>query len=112
MSERDDAPADEFETRGPGHKRAGHPRLSSHTPVRFDPVTITAIRQFSDEDGVTVSAWVRRVVRREIERRVSLRMRTASAHAGGQVIQFDRLTRTTTAVGGQVQAEWAIASMG
>jgi hypothetical protein len=84
MTDQDDATLAEFETRGPGRKRVGHPRLSSHTPVRFDPDTIAAIRQFSDEDGVTVSAWVRRVVNREIQRRVSLRSRTISA----QVVAF------------------------
>jgi len=81
MSEQDDTLAAEFATRGPGHKKAGHPRLSSHTPVRFDPETITAIRQFSDEDGVTVSAWVRRLVNREIQRRISLRLRTTSVRS-------------------------------
>jgi hypothetical protein len=78
MTERDHALDGEFETRGPGHKRTGHPRLSSHTPIRFEPETITAIREFSDEDGLTVSAWVRRLVNREIRRRRSLRTRTAS----------------------------------
>jgi hypothetical protein len=85
MSKQDDADAafydnpDNLRTRGPVHRRTGHPRLSSHTPVRFDPETITAIRRFSDEDGVTVSAWVRRVVKREIQRRINLRTHTASA---------------------------------
>jgi len=81
MSERGNTLAAGFETRGPGHKKAGQSRLSSHTPVRFDPETITAIRQLSDEDGVTVSAWVRRVVNREIQRRISLRLRTTSARS-------------------------------
>jgi len=90
MTEQDNAPVDEFETRGPGHKRTGHPRLSSHTPVRFDPDTIAAIRRFSDEDGVTVSAWVRHVVGREILRRISLRTRTASKRSNAVSFSIDQ----------------------
>jgi hypothetical protein len=104
MSERNDTPVDEFETRGPGHKKAGHPRLSSHTPVRFDPETIAAIRQFSDEDGVTVSAWVRRVVRREIQRRISLRTRTTSSRS--VILTYEhRSPRSTTSASVGIYSE-------
>lgn len=71
-------------TRGRGYKRAGTPPLSSHTPVRFEAGTIAAIRRFSDEDGITVSAWVRRVVDAEIQRRLTLMTSTATAW-GAQV---------------------------
>jgi hypothetical protein len=50
------------------HKRQGT-RLTGHVPVRFDPDMIAAIRRWSDEDGMTVSAWVRKLVRDEIGRR-------------------------------------------
>jgi hypothetical protein len=53
---------------GPGRKRT-RPRLTSHVPIRFDPEMIEEIKRLSDEDGMTVSAWVRQVVRREIQRR-------------------------------------------
>jgi hypothetical protein len=54
---------------GPAHKRAGHPGLTEHVPVRFNRDTIAAIRVLSDADGMTVSAWVRRLVDREIKSR-------------------------------------------
>src|SRR5436305_5349231 len=111
MSKQDDADAafydnpENLRTRGPIHRRAGQPRLSSHTPVRFEPETIAAIRQFSDEDGLTVSAWVRRVVNREIQRRLSLRARTVSARSNGVTFSSDKGTPpvTTTSAGASIQ---------
>ena len=59
-------------TTGPARK---HPKdrqvKSAHVPVRFDPEMVAAIRRWSDEDGMTVSAWVRKLVRDEIARRES-----------------------------------------
>lgn len=95
MTSRDDEMAAFYEnpnnqrTYGPGHKRAGAPPLSSHTPVRFDAETIAAIRRFSDEDGMTVSAWVRHVVNREIKRRTLLLTRTGFAGGMPPVVTFD-----------------------
>jgi len=77
-------------TRGPGHKRENAPpRLSGHTPVRFDDETIAAIRRFSDDDGMTVSAWVRHVVSREIRRRSALVTRTGFAGGAPPRFSFD-----------------------
>jgi hypothetical protein len=98
MSKQDDADAafyddpEHLRTQGPVHRRAGHPRLSSHTPVRFDPEMIIAIRRFSDDDGVTVSAWVRNAVSREVRRRTSLQARSASARANRSEVRFDHET--------------------
>ena len=67
------------DSNGPGYALPGRPaRLSSHVPVRFDRDSAAVIKQFSDEDGVTVSAWVRHVVEREVQRRISLKARSAS----------------------------------
>jgi hypothetical protein len=109
MSKQDDADAafydnpENLRTHGPVHRRAGHPRLSSHTPVRFDPDTIATIRQFSDDDGVTVSAWVRRAVDREIKRCTSLRARTTSSRSGA--VSFDQSSApvTTTSAAASVK---------
>ena len=38
-------------------------------PVRFTPDMIVAVKRFAQEDGVTVSTWIRRLVGRELERR-------------------------------------------
>jgi hypothetical protein len=53
---------------GPAHKPQ-RPVKSAHVPVRFDPEMVAAMRRWSDEDGMTVSAWVRKLVRDEISRR-------------------------------------------
>lgn len=64
---------------GPGYALPGRPaRLSSHIPVRFDRDSVAVIRQFSDEDGLTVSAWVRRVVDQELQRRIRLKAHSVS----------------------------------
>jgi hypothetical protein len=39
------------------------------TPVRFTPEMISAVKRFASADGVTVSAWIRGVIAREIQRR-------------------------------------------
>ena len=39
-------------------------------PVRFTPDMIAAIKGVAQEDGVTVSTWIRRLVGRELERRM------------------------------------------
>jgi hypothetical protein len=117
VSDKDDADAAYYENpenrrvRGPGHKLPGHPRLSSHTPIRFDAETIAAIRQFSDDDGMTVSAWVRRVVNREIQRRFSLLTRTATARPAEIGVQFEAgIARSTTVAASAVSLHLRIAS--
>lgn len=108
MSEKDDAAAAYYAdpahrmSEGPGYGLPGRPaRLSSHVPVRFDRDTIAAIKQFSDEDGMTVSAWVRRLVKREVERRAGLRARTAQP--GAVVLRLDSgVAASTTAAGNAV----------
>ena len=54
-------------------------RLASHVPVRFSSSTITKVKQLADEDGLTVSSWVRRLVEREADRRLSARNLTTSS---------------------------------
>lgn len=40
--------------------------LAGHVPVRFDDTTIAALKERAEGDGMTVSAWIRRVVAREL----------------------------------------------
>jgi hypothetical protein len=55
-----------------GRKRASQPRrLSSHVPVRFDGATIDAVKRFAVDDGMTVSAWIRALVDREVQWRLA-----------------------------------------
>jgi hypothetical protein len=44
--------------------------LSNHVPIRFSPSTMTAMQTLAHTDGVTVSAWIRSLVERELERRI------------------------------------------
>ena len=62
-------PKNQSTTGAPARRPRAHRNLTEHIPVRFERTTIDAIRKFSDDDGLTVSAWIRLVVRREIERR-------------------------------------------
>lgn len=71
---------------GSGHRRQ-RPRLSATTPVRFPQEMINAIKKFSVQDGVTVSAWIRRVVAREIQRRQP--PQTATAFETLPPVRFD-----------------------
>lgn len=83
----------DMRTHGPGRKRENAvPRLSGHTPVRFDDGTIAAIRRFSDDDGMTVSAWVRHVVSREIKRRTALLTRTGFSGGIAPLVILDNTT--------------------
>jgi hypothetical protein len=44
------------------------PRLTSMVPVRFEPAMLVEIRRRADEDGRSVSAWIRRTVEVELRR--------------------------------------------
>jgi hypothetical protein len=54
---------------GPG-ERPPQPLKSGLIPVRFTPDTITAVKRVAKQDGVTVSTWIRRLVGRELQRRL------------------------------------------
>lgn len=52
---------------GPAQRRRALRRpLTGHVPVRFDDKTIAAVKQRAEADGMTVSAWIRRLVAREL----------------------------------------------
>lgn len=44
--------------------------LEKHVPIRFDSSTIDHVRELAEQDGVTVSNWIRNVVEREVEKRL------------------------------------------
>ena len=62
------ADPDNREPTGRGGRRARR-TMSSHVPVRFRPDVIAEVKRLAEEDGLTVSSWIRRLVEREIERR-------------------------------------------
>lgn len=49
--------------------RSSKSSLSAHVPVRFGADLIAAVKRLADSDGVTVSTWIRNLVKREVERR-------------------------------------------
>jgi hypothetical protein len=51
---------------GTPRKRTGR-RLTSMSSVRFTPEVIEAARDLAASKGVTVGAWIRRLVQREID---------------------------------------------
>lgn len=53
---------------GPVRRRASKP-LTTHVPIRFSPEVIAQVKKLADQDGKTVSSWVRDVVGAEVERR-------------------------------------------
>jgi hypothetical protein len=53
---------------GPGQSRQ-RPMKTGMIPVRVAPEMIAAVKRFADQDGVTVSTWIRRLIGRELQRR-------------------------------------------
>lgn len=52
---------------GPAQRRLAPRRpLTGHVPVRFDDNTIAAVKERAEAEGMTVSAWIRRLVAREL----------------------------------------------
>ena len=46
-------------------------KYDTHVPIRFTRDVIDQVKTFADEDGVTVSTWIRQAVRRELRRRTA-----------------------------------------
>lgn len=91
MSEYDDATAAAFygESRNratTGESVAGPSRrLSEHVPIRFAPRMLSEVKRAADEDGMTVSSWVRAVVERELRYRYS--RDSLTGHEGTQHVR-------------------------
>lgn len=44
-------------------------RLSKHVPIRFPEALATAAERLAQQDGMSTSAWIRRIVDRELAAR-------------------------------------------
>jgi hypothetical protein len=84
-----------LEVTGPPQRVARPRRLSSHVPIRFSAAAIAKVKFVSDEDGLTVSSWVRRLVERELDRRLSARNETTVSVHVPQQIQADEPASVT-----------------
>ena len=94
----DEAEAEHFadqanrEAAGPSHRLpAGARRLSRHIPVRFSPEVVAQVQRLADEDDTTVSTWIRRVVEREVDKRLRRGPRT-EAPLGAELIRLIQST--------------------
>lgn len=69
-AEKYDADASLLEPSGePRRMRQRPQKLGGAVPIRFTPDTIARIKRIADEEGVTVSVWVRSEVERALSRR-------------------------------------------
>jgi predicted DNA binding CopG/RHH family protein len=54
---------------GNAHARAVQPRrLSRHVPIRFEAETIERAKELAEQEGLTVSSWIRRAVEQALQR--------------------------------------------
>ena len=75
-------------------------QLSNHIPIRFSAAAIAKVKYLADEDGLTVSSWVRRLVERELERRLSSRNATSSSvQAPAQIQVSEQQAETLNGLG-------------
>jgi predicted DNA binding CopG/RHH family protein len=70
-------------------------RLASHVPIRFSATTIAKVKNLAEEDGLTVSSWIRRLAEREVERRLSARNQTLLSVQVPLRIEFEKPTSVT-----------------
>lgn len=70
---------------GAAHTPPAGQRLTTHVPVRFSPRTVARVRILADQDGKSVSAWIRDVVDRQVE----LRWPSSSVTEGRAVLIVD-----------------------
>lgn len=63
---------------GASHRPPAGRKLTTHVPVRFDPLTVAYARVVADGEGKTVSGWIRDLVRREVSIRIRMQTRTVT----------------------------------
>jgi len=62
-------------------------RLTTHVPIRFSTEVIESVKRFAEEDGMTISSWIRAVVEREVRWRLA----RLSATTSSQSIRFEMI---------------------
>lgn len=63
-----DDPTKREPAEGPPRRRR-ESALTRHVPVRFPTSTVETVRELAKADGMSVSAWIRHTVDREVARR-------------------------------------------
>ena len=66
----DDDPQNREPVAGPTRSlsRPPRPTLSEYVPIRLSAESMAAIRDRADAEGLSVSAWIRRLIDREVSR--------------------------------------------
>jgi antitoxin component of RelBE/YafQ-DinJ toxin-antitoxin module len=60
---------DPEDVRGGRRLPSTRPAMKGHVPVRFSEELIGQVKILAQQDGMTVSTWIRRLVVREVEQR-------------------------------------------
>lgn len=77
-------------------RRTGRGPLNEHVPIRFDTSSIERVKEFADQDGVTVSTWIRRVVEREVEKRLMFSVHSETSQSFVAFFQHVKSALETT----------------
>jgi hypothetical protein len=72
----------------PARRRANKPK-SAYVPIRFQPELIADVKALAEEEGKTVSSWIREIIEREVERRRPRYPRTEGLVAAVHIDGFD-----------------------
>ena len=83
-----DDPANRKPAPGPARRRRER-NLTQHVPVRFPAPTVEAVRELAEADGVSVSAWIRRIVERAVDERAAVRETPSNARVAVERLQRD-----------------------
>lgn len=98
----DDVAADHYEDpaahepAGPPIRRSNERRMMNHVPVRFPAETIDRVRWLAEREGITVSAWIRGVVSREVERQLRSPSATELSSSSATFTDLSEALRTLT----------------
>jgi hypothetical protein len=63
---------------GSPRRRSTSPQLTEHVPVRFTADAIARVKSLAEQDGMTVSAWIRKQVEEAVDERVPMPSETAA----------------------------------
>mgnify|MGYP000895691212 CR=1 FL=1 len=90
-----DNPAAREPATGTPRRRSSKP-LTQHVPVRFPVESINRVKALADEEGLTVSTWIRRAVDQALQSHDAQEISTAEAHAAVVHLQQDLTELTAT----------------
>src|SRR4051794_27639814 len=96
MTDRDAEAFEHYDDPARREPADGQPRrrreraLTQHVPVRFPASTVETVRELAEADGMSVSAWIRRTVERELAAKSAPGAERPSADAQAAVQRLQR----------------------